>query len=88
LAGLLAAGVAHADNAPTESDWGGTGLLQTPSAQMAPEGELAFDASHVSPYTRYNFTLQPSSAIPISTIGLMDPPRSVAIKRTKTSRSM
>ncbi|MBM7124000.1 YjbH domain-containing protein [Dyella flava] len=59
LTGLLFAGLAHADIAPTESDWGGTGLLQTPSAQMAQEGELGIEVTHVSPYTRYNFTLQP-----------------------------
>ena len=27
--------------APTASDWGGIGLLQTPTARMADEGELA-----------------------------------------------
>jgi hypothetical protein len=45
--------------APTASDWGGIGLLQTPTARMAEEGELAFTASHTSPYSRYNLVLQP-----------------------------
>lgn len=45
--------------APTASDWGGIGLLQTPTARMAEEGELAFTASHTSPYSRYNIVLQP-----------------------------
>ncbi len=45
--------------APTASDWGGIGLLQTPTARMADEGELAFTASHTSPYSRYNIVLQP-----------------------------
>lgn len=45
--------------APTASDWGGIGLLQTPTARMAEEGELAFTASHTSPYSRYNVVLQP-----------------------------
>lgn len=45
--------------APTFSDWGDTGLWQTPTARMAPAGELAFTASHVTPYTRYDFLLQP-----------------------------
>ncbi|MFI8573486.1 YjbH domain-containing protein [Stenotrophomonas bentonitica] len=51
----------HAQSAPapTASDWGGIGLLQTPTARMADEGELAFTASHTSPYSRYNIMLQP-----------------------------
>lgn len=44
---------------PTASEWGGIGLLQTPTARMAEDGDLAFTASHVSPYSRYNLTLQP-----------------------------
>ncbi len=45
--------------APTASDWGGIGLLQTPTARMAEEGEIAFTASHTSPYSRYNVVMQP-----------------------------
>ncbi len=45
--------------APTASDWGGIGLLQTPTARMADDGELSFTASHTSPYSRYNVVLQP-----------------------------
>ncbi|WP_232823439.1 YjbH domain-containing protein [Dyella sp. C9] len=59
LAGLLLAGVACADNAPTQSDFGGVGLWQTPTARMADEGEVAFTASDVHPYDRYNVSLQP-----------------------------
>ena len=59
LAGWLAACPVHAQSAPTQSDWGGVGLLQTPTARMADEGAMAFTASRTSPYTRYNFTLQP-----------------------------
>lgn len=44
---------------PTAGDWGGIGLLQTPSARMAEEGEVGFTASHTSPYSRYTMTLQP-----------------------------
>lgn len=43
----------------SRDDWGSVGLLQTPSARMAPEGEIAFTASVVSPYNRYNISLQP-----------------------------
>lgn len=61
---LLAFGVAsqlHAQQAPapTASEWGGIGLLQTPTSRMADDGEIAFTASHVSPYSRYNLSLQP-----------------------------
>lgn len=61
---LLALGICnvlHAQEgpAPTASDWGGIGLLQTPTARMADEGKLSFTTSHTSPYSRYSMTLQP-----------------------------
>lgn len=59
LGGWLTACAVHAQSAPTQSDFGGAGLWQTPTARMAEEGEVAFTASRTSPYTRYNFTLQP-----------------------------
>ena len=59
LAGGLLTCAVHGQNAPTQGDFGGGGLWQTPTARMADEGEVAFTASHVSPYTRYDFTLQP-----------------------------
>ena len=43
----------------TASDWGGIGLLQTPTARMAPAGEASVSISHTAPYTRLNFNLQP-----------------------------
>jgi hypothetical protein len=47
-------------NAPvTANDWGLIGLLQTPTARMAPAGEARFNYSHVYPYSRYNVLLQP-----------------------------
>ncbi len=56
--------VARASPAPrslevSASDWGGTGLLQTPSARMHDSGYFGFTASHVKPYTHGNVTLQP-----------------------------
>ena len=36
-------------------------LLQTPTARMNTAGDIAFTASHNSPYSRYNVTLQPFS---------------------------
>jgi exopolysaccharide biosynthesis protein YbjH len=61
---LLSLGISsalHAQSAPapTASDWGGIGLLQTPTARMADDGELSFTASHTSPYSRYNVVMQP-----------------------------
>jgi len=51
----------HAQQAPlpTPGEWGGIGLLQTPTARMAPDGEISFTASHNSPYSRYNLNMQP-----------------------------
>lgn len=53
--------VVHAQQAPppTASEWGGIGLLQTPTARMAADGDVAFTASYSSPYSRYNLTMQP-----------------------------
>jgi len=59
LVGCLLMSAAYADSAPTQSDFGGTGVWQTPSARMADDGELALTASHVHPYDRYNLSLQP-----------------------------
>jgi hypothetical protein len=41
------------------SDWGETGLLQTPTARMAPAGHARFHWSSVWPYTRGTVMLQP-----------------------------
>jgi len=42
-----------------QSDFGGVGLLQTPTARMAPLGEFSFHYDQVDPYTHYAFSLQP-----------------------------
>lgn len=44
-----------------QSDYGGTGLLQTPTARMAPVGQFAFTYSHIEPYSNYAISLQPFS---------------------------
>src|SRR5690606_10472376 len=44
---------------PFQTDFGGAGLMQTPSARMAPEGELSVSYSNVSPYSRTSLSLQP-----------------------------
>lgn len=43
----------------TPSDFGGVGLLQTPTARVAPEGELSFASSRTYPFIRNAITLQP-----------------------------
>ena len=43
----------------TSGDWGSVGLMQTPTARMAPAGEASISINHTRPYTRLNFNLQP-----------------------------
>ncbi|MCQ4346639.1 YjbH domain-containing protein [Pseudomonas stutzeri] len=43
----------------TQSDFGGVGLLQTPTARMSPAGEFSVNANRTAPYSRYSLTLQP-----------------------------
>ncbi|WP_245598931.1 YjbH domain-containing protein [Halotalea alkalilenta] len=45
----------------SQSDFGGVGLMQTPTARFAPLGNAAFTYSRASPYRRYNFSFQPTS---------------------------
>lgn len=67
---LLCAHPAQAQDVPvatglpdgyTQSDFGGAGLLQTPTARMNDAGAASFTASRVQPYSRFSFTLQPLS---------------------------
>lgn len=60
LLGLLAlAPAVQALPQPFQTDFGGTGLLQTPSARMAEVGNLSIGYSNVSPYSRTSINLQP-----------------------------
>jgi len=56
---LLPCGFAHGEPRYTQNDFGGVGLLQTPTARMAPVGELSVNASRADPYSRYSLSLQP-----------------------------
>ncbi|KQB52587.1 hypothetical protein AQS70_13885 [Pseudomonas endophytica] len=56
---LLPYSLAHAEPRYTQSDFGGVGLLQTPTARMAPAGEISFNANRTDPNTRYSVSLQP-----------------------------
>lgn len=40
------------------NDWGNIGLMQTPTARMAPAGDVRFSYNHVYPYERYNVFVQ------------------------------
>lgn len=56
---LLPCSLAHAEPRYTQNDFGGVGLLQTPTARMAPAGELSFNANRTEPYSHYSLSLQP-----------------------------
>jgi hypothetical protein len=56
---LLPCGLVHGEPRFTQSDFGGVGLMQTPTARMASAGELSVNASRTSPYSRYSVSLQP-----------------------------
>ena len=43
----------------TQTDFGGVGLLQTPTARFAEEGAFSFNATRVSPYSRYSVSVTP-----------------------------
>ncbi|MGR2736904.1 YjbH domain-containing protein [Billgrantia sp. Q4P2] len=43
-----------------QGDFGGMGLMQTPSARMAPLGGFAFSFSRTAPYRRYSLFFQPT----------------------------
>ncbi|KAA0014676.1 YjbH domain-containing protein [Billgrantia pellis] len=43
-----------------QGDFGGVGLMQTPSARMTPLGSFAFSMSRTEPYRRYSVFFQPT----------------------------
>lgn len=60
LALAVAAPQAAADRyRTTQTDYGGVGLLQTPTARFAEEGAFRFNATRVSPYSRYSISVTP-----------------------------
>lgn len=75
LAGLKAVDPANSPPRParssardlprTSNDFGLIGLLQTPSARMAPAGDVRFHYSRVEPYERANIFLQPFDALEV-----------------------
>ena len=59
IVAFLPYSLAHAEPRYTQSDFGGVGLLQTPTARMAPAGEISLNANRTDPYSRYSLSLQP-----------------------------
>ncbi|MEH6671622.1 YjbH domain-containing protein [Halopseudomonas sp.] len=60
VASLCWPAVANADRyRTTQHNFGGVGLLQTPTARMAPEGSFSFNANRTEPYSRYSISMQP-----------------------------
>ena len=57
--GLNLKSAALSDLAITASNWGDSGLMQTPSARMSPAGEYRLAISNTKPYTRITTMLQP-----------------------------
>ncbi|MHC9036993.1 YjbH domain-containing protein, partial [Cobetia marina] len=57
--GLLGAQIAHAATGESQSDFGGVGLMQTPTARFAPRGELSFTYSRTQPYKRFSVNAAP-----------------------------
>ncbi|RJS92761.1 YjbH domain-containing protein [Salinisphaera sp. Q1T1-3] len=49
------------DQRPFQANYGGTGLMETPTARMAPVGEFSFTYSNIDPYSNYAFSFQPFS---------------------------
>ena len=56
---LVPAGIAHSQSTtPVLSTYGTPGLVELPTAQVLPEGTLAFNATQLGSTTRYNVTFQ------------------------------
>ncbi len=49
----------------TSSDWGTTGLLQTPTARMRPQGTLVAQVQQVRPYTTAQVVVQPLAPLEV-----------------------
>lgn len=53
---------AHTGELPAfQTDFGGVGLLQTPTARMARVGQFSFNFAKIDPYSNYAVSLQPFS---------------------------
>ncbi len=50
--------MAHAEDAPVRNDYGSPGIIEMPSARMAPDGALSIGASYLRNIQHYNFSFQ------------------------------
>jgi hypothetical protein len=58
VAWLGMAGMAHAEDAPVRNDYGSPGIIEMPSARMAPDGAMSIGASYLRNIQHYNFSFQ------------------------------
>jgi hypothetical protein len=58
IACLGMAGIAHAEDSPVRNDYGSPGIIEMPSARMAPDGTLAIGGSYLRNIQHYNFSFQ------------------------------
>jgi hypothetical protein len=58
VAWLAMSGMAHAEDAPVRNDYGGPGIIEMPSARMAPDGAMSVGASYLRNIQHYNFSFQ------------------------------
>ncbi|MDI9570379.1 MAG: YjbH domain-containing protein [Pseudomonadota bacterium] len=64
---LLAAGVAWAGEEPfvTPGNWGGTGIMEVPTARVLKEGQFRFGVGLVEPYRHYYGAISPFRGVEI-----------------------
>ncbi len=78
----------------TMGDWGSAGLLQSPTARMAPEGRLSSSISSVSPYTHLNVFAQPfpwlEAGFRYTSVGnrAYDPTGAIAVSQSYKDKSV
>ncbi|GAA3899634.1 YjbH domain-containing protein [Halomonas cibimaris] len=60
MAGSLFGSTGENNLGKGQSDFGGIGLMQTPTARMAPMGSMMVGWSRTAPYRRYNVFFQPA----------------------------
>jgi hypothetical protein len=60
---LASPAVPSLSTALSTNDWGGIGLLQTPSARMQSAGHVGFSVSRSTPYTHFNLSVQPFDGV-------------------------
>jgi hypothetical protein len=67
LLSLLLVGTAMAGDEPFDgpANWGGTGLMEIPTARVMRQGRFRFGASQIDPYRYYHFSVSPLEGLEI-----------------------